>query len=423
MNSSNYNPDVLNCIANLSNDEVFTPPELANKMLDLLPQELFLSPTTTFLDPFTKSGVFLREIVKRLDRGLADQIPDRQQRIDHILHRQVFGIACTELTSLLARRSVYCSKTANGKYSVSKFDTPEGNILYRNISHTWVNGKCKYCGASQAVYDRGSEAEQYAYMFIHTDNPKKFFPSMQFDVIVGNPPYQLSDGGNNNSAMPIYNRFVEQAKKLSPRYLVMIIPSRWYAGGRGLDDFRKEMLTDKHLVELHDYQRGADCFPGIRNGGGMCYFLWGKEYDSYDVIISNHDAQSIIYAEKRSTNEFGEDIFIRDPYVCSVLRKTKKLNEPLMSEVVWRQKPFGFRTNFVDFKNKGSIKIYTKKEKKGFAYIEREDVEINRDYIDDYKLVTSRSTSVPEEDNGQVLRISQTFIAEPESVVTESYIP
>jgi len=423
MNSSNYNPDVLNCIANLSNDEVFTPPELANKMLDLLPQELFSSPETTFLDPFTKSGVFLREIVKRLDRGLADQIPDRQQRIDHILHHQVFGIACTELTSLLARRSVYCSKTANGKYSVSKFDTPEGNILYRNISHTWVNGKCKYCGASQAVYDRGSEAEQYAYMFIHTDNPKKFFPSMQFDVIVGNPPYQLSDGGNNNSAMPIYNRFVEQAKKLSPRYLVMIIPSRWYAGGRGLDDFRKEMLTDKHLVELHDYQRGADCFPGIRNGGGMCYFLWGKEYDSYDVIISNHDAQSIIYAEKRSTNEFGEDIFIRDPYVCSVLRKTKKLNEPLMSEVVWRQKPFGFRTNFVDFKNKGSIKIYTKKEKKGFAYIEREDVEINRDYIDDYKLVTSRSTSVPEEDNGQVLRISQTFIAEPESVVTESYIP
>ena len=419
---SNYNPDVLNCIANLSNDEVFTPPELANKMLDLLPQELFSSPKTTFLDPFTKSGVFLREIVKRLDRGLADQIPDRQQRIDHILHHQVFGIACTELTSLLARRSVYCSKHANGKYSVSKFGSEEGNIIYKNINHSWVNGKCKYCGASQAVYDRGSEAEQYAYMFIHTDNPKKFFPNMQFDVIIGNPPYQLSDGGNNNSAMPIYNKFVEQAKKLSPRFLIMIIPSRWYAGGRGLEDFRTDMLTDKHLVELHDYQRGADCFPGIRNGGGMCYFLWSKQYDSYDVTISNHNAQSTLFTEKRSTIEFGENLFIRDPYVCSVLRKIKKHNEPLMSEMVWRQKPFGFRTNFVDFKDKGNIKIYTKKDKKGYAYIDRADVEVNEDYIDDYKLVTSRSTSVPEEDNGQVLRISQTFIAEPKSVVTESYI-
>ena len=422
MKEKSYNPDVLNCIANLSNDEVFTPPELANRMLDLLPQELFSNPNTTFLDPFTKSGVFLREIVKRLDRGLESKIPDRQKRIDHILHNQVFGIACTELTSLLSRRSVYCSKYANSKYSVSKFDNEEGNILYKNIKHTWENGKCKYCGASQSVYDRGSEAEQYAYMFIHTDNPKKFFPNMKFDVIVGNPPYQLSDGGNNNSAMPIYNRFVEQAKKLSPRYLNMIIPSRWYAGGRGLDDFRTGMLTDKHLVELHDYQRGGDCFPGIRNGGGMCYFLWSEQHNSYNVTIANHNAKSIIFTENRSTIEFGEDIFIRDPYVCSVLRKIRKQHETLMSEVVWRQKPFGFRTNFVDFKAKGDIKIYTKKDKEGYAYIDRADVEVNKEYIDDYKLVTSRSTSVPEEDNGQVLRISQTFIAEPKSVVTESYI-
>lgn len=123
---------------------MFTPPALANQVLDLLPQELFRSTESRFLDPFTKSGVFLREIVKRLDKGLSDIIPDRQERIDHIMHKQVFGIACTELTALLARRSVYCSKTADGKYSVSRFDAPEGNIRYRAIEHTWVGGKCKF---------------------------------------------------------------------------------------------------------------------------------------------------------------------------------------------------------------------------------------------------------------------------------------
>ena len=271
MKTSSYNPDVLNCIANLSNDEVFTPPELANKMLDLLPQELFCNPKTTFLDPFTKSGVFLREIVKRLDRGLESQIPDRQKRIDHILHNQVFGIACTELTSLLARRSVYCSKKTNSQYSVSKFDDEEGNILYKNLKHTWVNGKCKYCGASQSVYDRGSEAEQYAYMFIHTENPKKFF-NMHFDVIVGNPPYQLNVGvEKDNYAIALYDKFVLQAKKLSPRYISIIIPARWYAGGRGLDEFRDDMLCDTRIKRLVDYPNAVDCFPGVDISGGVFY--------------------------------------------------------------------------------------------------------------------------------------------------------
>lgn len=391
-----YNPDVLNCIANLSNDEVFTPPELANKMLDLLPEELFCSPKTTFLDPFTKSGVFLREIVKRLDRGLTHQIPDRQQRIDHILHNQVFGIACTELTSLLARRSVYCSKYANSKYSVSQFDNEAGNIIYSNIRHTWVNGKCKYCGASQSVYDRGSEAEQYAYQFIHTDNPKKFFSNMKFDVIVGNPPYQMNDGGGSgSSAKPIYDKFVQQAQKLKPRYIALIIPSRWMTGGKGLDNFRSEMITDRHIRVLHDFLDASQCFAGVNIEGGVCYFKWDLDNQGPCKYYLHQANNNILQTEKMLDEDGMSDIVIRDPNLIGILNKVQSFKENTFDTLVLPRNPFAIKEDISNYitNKKTSRRILLRQNSKREILSLKDDFSLSRgnDFIGKYKLFVSKA--------------------------------
>ena len=381
MVNSSYNPDVLNCIANLSNDEVFTPPELANRVLDLLPQDLFKSPDTKFLDPFSKSGVFLREIVKRLDRGLGPLMPDRQLRIDHILHNQVFGIAITELTSYLSRRSLYCSRYANGKYSVSHFNTESGNILYANRSHTWENGKCKYCGASQQVYDRGSEAEQYAYMFIHTDNPKQFFGNMKFDVIIGNPPYQLDDGGNGASASPLYQKFVEQAKKLKPRYMSMIIPSRWFGGGKGLDDFRKETLNDDRFRVIVDYENANDCFPGVDIAGGVCYFLWDRDNRGTCRVVNINNGVQV--ETTRKLDEF--ETFIRRAEALNIIKKVRAKKENVMSNVVTSRKPFGLATTDRPL-SYGDLKL---RWQSGEGPYPKEKVSIGTEMINKWKVITS----------------------------------
>ena len=412
-----YNPDVLSCLANLSNDEVFTPPEIVNQMLDMLPQELFKNPDTTFLDPACKTGVFLREIAKRLIKGLEPQFPDLQERIDHIFHKQLFGIAITELTSLLSRRGVYCSKYPNSEFSVSRFDTAEGNIRYKRIPHTWRDGKCIYCGASQKEYDRGGELETHAYEFIHTITPEKLF-DMKFDVIIGNPPYQLSDGGNGASAKPIYHLFVEQAKKLKPRYLSMIIPARWYAGGKGLDNFRNNMLTDDRLRIIHDFVNASDCFTGVEIKGGVCYFLWDRDYHG-DCIVISHSGNKIISTMSRPLLEKNCDTFIRYNDAIQILHKVQALQEKTFDTIVSARKPFGFATDFRNYaKNVDMahcIKLYAQKD---IGYISRSQVEKNAEWIDLWKVYIPEAIG----SGNMETDIVKPVLGEPKTAFTETYV-
>ena len=359
-----YYPDVLSCLANLSSDEVFTPPELANAMLDMLPQELFRDPNATFLDPACKSGVFLREIAKRLIAGLADQIPDLQARVVHIFHKQLFGIAITELTALLSRRSLYCSKYPNGPFSVTHFPDEEGNIYFPKVDHTWKNGRCVFCGASQGEYARGAERESHAYAFIHTTKAEEIKNNMgfSFDVVIGNPPYQLSDGGNAASAIPIYQEFVETAKKLSPRYAVMIIPARWYTGGRGLDAFRDDMLHDDRLRELHDFPNASDCFPGVEIKGGVCYFRWERDSRGLCRVYSHEDGA--VACSERPLLEPGMETFIRNDIQISVLHKVMAKGEESFASYLNAGRYFGFHTR-VDWFEDGTGQIQTA-DGKGF---------------------------------------------------------
>ena len=328
-----YNPDVLSCVANLSNDEVFTPPEVANAMLDLLPQELFSDPNTTFLDPTAKSGVFLREIAKRLLDGLEPIYPDLQERTDHIFKHQLYGISITELTAHLSRRSLYCSKTANGNYSVTHFDTVDGNIRFKNIQHRWKDGRCVFCGASQKEYDREAGLETHAYEWIHTIKPEEIF-KMKFDVIISNPPYQLNDGGGNGaSAKPIYQLFVQGAKKLNPRFISMITPSRWFTGGKGLDEYRDEMLHDNHLRIIHDFPEASDCFTGVQIKGGVSYFLWDRDNAGICAVYS-HKGNEVLGPVSRPLLEKGCDTFIRYNEAVGILHKVKKLSEQSMERNV-----------------------------------------------------------------------------------------
>lgn len=435
------NPDVLTCIANLSNDEVFTPPEFANRMLDTLSDawaadhdgaSIWSNRNVRFLDPCTKSGVFLREITSRLTRGLATEIPDLDERVNHILTNQIFGIGITHLTSLLARRSVYCSKHAQGRHSIAKgFASDDGNVWFERTEHAWKEGRCKFCGANQKILDRGEGLETHAYAFIHTDDVKAwvaklFGGDMQFDVIIGNPPYQMTGGGGGTNDSPIYQMFVQQAMRLEPRFLSMVIPSRWMAGGRGLGEFRAEFLGDRRLRVLIDYENAKDAFPTVGIGGGICYFLWDRDSPGRCECVYHRNGAAI-GPHSRDLDEF--DVFVRDKRAVDILRKVLTKGEQSFEELVSGDTPFGLATNFANYVQDvapkiGQLRLYANVGTRRIrGAVSRKEINKNKHLIDEWKLFLPVAGSGRErERSGVDLVLSPAIVGEPGSVCTQTYL-
>ena len=422
---SMYKPDVLSCLADLSNDEVMTPPSVANQMLDLLPKKIWKNPNIKILDPAVKSGVFLREAAKRFIEGEAEIFPDLQERINHIFTEQLYGVAITEMTSLLSRRSLYCSKYPNGPFSIVPFDNPSGNIRFVKTKHTWKNGKCEQCGAAQSEYQRDDSLESHAYEFIHKLKPEEIF-NMKFDVIISNPPYQLSDGGGEgSSAIPLYNKFIEQAMKLNPKYLSMIVPARWYSGGKGLDEFRNNLLHDERLSVIHDYPETADCFPGLNIRGGICYFLWDRNHKGDTTVVNHFKGEDI--ASSRPLLEENANTFIRYNKAVSIVRKVQALSEETMDSVVESRNYYGIPSNFKNYTEKKSsnnqVKLYRsdrnpKSPKE--VWINKPDIGKNIQDIIKHKVIVSKASPGGDEFPHSVISLPK-FASAP-SACTETYL-
>jgi len=417
-----HRPDILDCIANLSSDEVFTPPALANRILDILPAEVWSDRETRFLDPCSKSGVFLREAAKRLMRGLGTAIPDESERREHIFHNMLFGIALTELTGMISRRSLYYTKDASSQWSIVPFDNQMGNIEFKRGQHEYRSGKCIHCRAPEGNLDRGDHLENHAYRFIHL--PLEKVKEMKFDVIIGNPPYQLKDDGHGASASPIYHLFVERAKALNPRYLAMIIPARWYSGGKGLDGFRAAMLKDHRLRELVDMPRLFDAFPGVKIRGGVCYFLWDREHDGACNVRTLWEGVQVGETQSRYLDQY--DVLIRRNEAVSILEKVRAYRvgtdrEATFDSIVLSSKPFGLRTNFHGVQKpdglEDPIRFYGSKR---MSWVDRRTITQNGDGIDMWKVLMSAVCGTSA--NIETKFLSNPIISGPGEACSETYI-
>ena len=354
----------------------------------------------------------LKQVVSEIE------LPDEQQRREHIFQNMVYGIATSKLTGLLSRRTLYYSKDASSEYSVVKFDSDQGNVYFEHCTHTFgKDKKCIHCGKKESY---GTNNDNYAYPFLH--KPFKEIFNMDFDVIVGNPPYQLkSDGGTRD--IPIYNRFVDYAKEITPEFMTMIIPSRWMSGGLGLKKFRNDMLSDKRIKDLVDHSLSAQIFPDVDIMGGVCYFLWDRDYSGSCSVTYSSSEQQYPKPVERILNEY--DVFVRDHKSISILKKIQSsYGFCPMTEIMSVDKEFGWTSNFSQFHNKKQKNdvplYYNRNGKRSIGFVNRKKVFKSFELIDNWKVMIPKARGHSGAGAQQV--IGTPFITPSPSVCTQTYL-
>ena len=245
---------------------------------------------------------------------------------------------------------------------------------------------------------------------------------MKFDYVIGNPPYQVSDGGAGASATPVYQDFFDEAKKLNPRAIDLITPSKWFAGGKGVDSFRAEMLNDHHLVKIVDFVNAKDCFPNASIGGGVNYFLWSglKKSDTCEFTNIHDGKKSTV---DRNLSEFP--ILVRYNESVDIIHKVLKDNPSLVSETVGSRNPFGLSSSVRGTKTKSTDKDCLVYSSGGKGYISFDSITKGEELIDKYKVIISKVTSehAGEPDkNGKFTVISTIKVLQPGEVCTDSYL-
>ncbi len=404
--------DIFDYIPPQQTNQIYTPKAVVKMMIDILEEQnpgIFKSKDNTFLDPYMKSGLFITEIVKRLYNNLERQIPDNHKRLEHILTHQVYGFAPSKILHLISSETIFGFMRGRPEFKKVMYKVDKNFVYFENEDTLVVENQ-------NALHDKIK---------------MKFGKNMKFTAVVGNPPYQEKGGAGGTSDASIYQHFCEMSSKISSQYVSLIIPARWFSGGREnlVGGFRKNMLNNDHIQKLTAYTNSKEVFPNVEIKGGVCYYLENKKYNGECEFTLYKDGT--IQTSKLKLNKF--DIFIREPVLILIVDKVISKNKlGTVDKIISSNTPFGIPTN-PKKSNKTPFKVYKMKSAKSsvslhhieentrkIEYVNKADIKKNQSDVEKPKVFIPDGYGAGESFPHQILGAPE--LAKKNSVCSQSYL-